>query len=397
VHTGSDQDTGAKATIPHPVVFILTTFERNMKHLFTLLFLHFAATAYGQCGPYKHHPVWPDTFGSAYVVPIDCDNGANITGCLWDNGDTDWSTDGLSVGSHSVVLYAGTVPVETLNFEIEQLAWDLNQNVFLFAGEIAVGIYAEVPYCPAQIFDGHHCPTDPDSTVIYLLQDGVAIDSISPVSCLGMSHEWNFLPSGYSYQTYLVDRSVCGSYAYGELVQTFSLDGAEMQINTQAASGAPNGSIEVFGVVPDPATASPPPMPLTGELNLYPLPDAWPAVGPAQPGTTGYWDGLAPGEYQVVFTSDLLCSPVDTVITVESATGMANASVSSSALRLWPVPTTDVLHWSGDVPASIRIMDLQGRVLRSERNVTQLNVSDLAPGSYVLRFDDGRQGSFVKR
>lgn len=368
-----------------------------MKQFYALLFLNITTTGYGQCGPSKSHPVWPDTFGSAYLNISECGSGEEITGVLWDNGDTGLSTDGLSVGMHSVVLYVGPDPVEILEFEIEQLVWDLNQNVFQYAGEIAVSIYPELLYCPAQIFNGHHCPIDPDSTVVYLLQDGVAIDSVSPVSCLGMSHEWNFLPSGYTYQTYLVDRSVCGSYTYGELVQTFSLDGAQMQINTQAASGGPNGSIEVFDVVPDPGTASPPPMPLTGDLALYTWPDEVSPVGDWQPGTTGNWGDLAAGEYLVVFFSDQLCSPVDTVITVESTTGMANAAGGSAALRLWPVPATDVLHWSGGEQASVWLMDLQGRVLRTERNASRLNISDLAPGSYVLRFEDGRQGSFVKR
>ena len=369
-----------------------------MRHLYGFLFLLTAAASHGQCGPYVQHPVWPDVVGSAYVVFDDCSGGGEtITGCSWDNGDTNWQTDGLSVGTHSVVLFAGSTPVETLNFEIEQLTWDLNQNVFLYAGALSVGIYAQLPHCPAQIFNSHHCPNDPDSTVVYLLQDGVAIDSISPVYCLGTIHQWDFLPSGYTYQTYVVDRSVCGSFAYSDPISTFSLDGAQMQIDMQAASGGPNGSIEVFDVVPDPGTVSPPPMPLTGDLALYTWPDEVAPVGDWQPGTTGYWGDLAPGEYLVVFFSDQLCSPVDTVITVEATTGISTTEGGSAALRLWPVPATDVLHWSGGAKASVMLMDLQGRVLRTERNVSHLNVSDLAPGSYVLRFEDGRQGSFVKR
>lgn len=362
-----------------------------------LFFLISATAGYGQCGPYVSHPVWPDTYGSARVNWVECEGSGEVTSSLWDNGASGDAVDGLSVGSHNVVLFVDAAPVETLYFNVEQLAWDLNQNAYQMAGGITVDIWAEVPYCGTQIFNRHHCPIDPDSTVIYLLQDGDAIDSITPVSCLLTSHQWFGLPSGYTYQTYVVDGSVCGSYAYGDLVQTFSLDQAQLQIGMQAASGAPNGSIEVFGVVPDPGTPSPPPMPLTGELTLYTWPDEVTPVGPAQPGTTGYWDGLAPGDYLLVFASDLLCSPVDTVITVESTTGMANALGGSAALRLWPVPATDVLHWSGGAQASVWLMDLQGRVLRTERNVSHLNISDLAPGSYVLRFEDGRQGSFVKR
>lgn len=394
---------GFKQAIGQPIPFLTSSWctterkENLMRNFHVLLLLLGAGFGYGQCGPYKHHPVWPDILGSAYVVPTDCDNGANVTGCLWDNGDTDWSTDGLSVGTHSVVLFAGSTPVESLNFEIEQLAWELNQSVFLYAGEMAVSISTELPYCPSQIFNGHHCPTDADSTEVYLLQNGVAIDSISPVHCLGMSHAWTFLPPGYSYQTYLVDHSVCGSFSYGEPVQTFSLEGAQLQIDMQAATGAPNGSIEVFDVVPDPDTQSPPPMPLTGELTLYTWPDEVTPVGPAQPGTQGSWVDLAAGEYLLVFASDQLCSPVDTVITVESITGISAADVRSATLRLWPVPTTDILHWSSGALANVWVTDLQGRVLITAHNVSQLDLSALVAGSYLLRMEDGRQQSFVKR
>lgn len=138
-------------------------------------------------------------------------------------------------------------------------------------------------------------------------------------------------------------------------------------------------------------------MPLTGELTLYTWPDEITPVGTAQPGTAGYWSDLAAGEYLVVFASDQLCNSVDTVITVESTTGISTSDGASEALRLWPVPATDVLHWSNGALANVWVTDLQGRVLITERNVTHLNLSALAPGSYVLRMEDGRQQPFVKR
>ena len=357
-----------------------------------------ALAGYGQCGPYMHHPVWPDAVGSAYVVPTDCASGETITGCVWDNGETNWSTDGLSVGAHSVVLFAGAVAVETLNFQIEQLAWNLNQQVFLYAGELAVSVYSEVPYCADQIFNGHHCPIDPDSTVIYLLQDGIAIDSVTPASCLGMPHQWSFLASGYTYQTYLVDRSACGSYAYGELVQSYSLDGAEIEYVAEPSTGSNNGTITVTDIILAPGTLSPPPLPLTGTLTLYTWPDEVTPVSSPQQGTTGYWDGLAPGEYLLMFTPDVLGNSVDTVITIDSFTGVEGVRYDRTAdLRVWPVPATDVLHWSGGTQATVWVTDLQGRVVQSARNALQLDVSGLAPGAYQLHFEDGHRQPFVKR
>lgn len=369
-----------------------------MRHLFNTLFLLIAAAGYSQCGAYMHHPVWPDTVGSAYVNPTDCTGGGAITGCVWDNGDTSWDTDGLSVGAHTVVLYAEAVPVETLNFQIEQLEWDLNQQVFMYAGELAVSVYAEVPYCPSQLFNNHHCPIDPDSTLIYLLQDGVAIDSITSVSCLGMPHQWSFLPSGYTYQTYLVDRTACGSYAYGEAVASFSLDDAEIEYLAEPSTGSNNGTITVTDVVPAPGTLSPPPMPLSGNLTLYTWPDEIAPVGSPQQGSSGYWEGLAPGLYWLVFTPDVLCNSVDTVITIDAFTGVEGVQGNgSSALRIWPVPATDLLFWSGGVQTLVRVTDLQGRMVHSARNAVQLDVSSLAPGAYQVHFGDGRRMPFVKR
>ena len=370
-----------------------------MRQILSVLFLLCTVHGSGQACVFKLHPVWPDTWGSALLSLDKCPTEFPLVApsYMWDNGDTSLFTDSLTVGTHYVVIYDNFVPQDTVYFEIEQLAWDLYQFVYLFAGEIAVDMTASLTYGGVSLFNGYNCYPYSDSIVVYLLRNGAAIDSVTPIQLWGSSGMWTWLPSGYTYQTYLLDRSACGSYVYGEMVQTFSLDQAQLQIGMQAASGMPNGSIEVFGVVPDPGTPSPPPMPLTGELTLYTWPDEVMPVGPAQPGTTGYWDGLAPGDYLLVFASDLLCSPVDTVITVESTTGMANAAGGSAALRLWPVPATDVLHWSGGAQASVWLMDLQGRVLRTERNVSHLNIPDLAPGSYVLRFEDGRQGSFVKR
>ena len=304
-------------------------------------------------------------------------------------------TDSLTVGAHHVVIFDNSVPQDTVYFEIEQLAWDLNQSVFVQAGAITVEIWAELPYC-ASMFNGYNCHVYGDSTVIYLLQDGIAMDSITPVDICATLAYWDWLPFGHTYQTYLVDRSACGSSAYGEAVVSFALD-AEIEYWAEPSTGSNNGMITVTNILASPGMLSPPPMPLSGGLMLYTWPDEVAPVGPPQPGTTATWTDLAPGDYLVVFTPDVLCNSVDTVITVGSLTGVDDREGTLSERRVWPVPATDVLHWSDSTRTSVMVTDLQGRTLLAADNVAQLDVSDLAAGSYVLRFDDGLQRSFVKR
>ncbi|MBK9515032.1 MAG: T9SS type A sorting domain-containing protein [Flavobacteriales bacterium] len=367
-----------------------------MRLITTATVLLLTGVAHSQCGPYKSHPVWPDTLGSAYVSSTECGSGTQITSVLWDNGDTDWYTDDLSVGAHSVVLYVDQDPVETLDFEIEQLAWDLNQNVFLYAGEIAVSIAAEVPYCPSLLFDGHHCPIDPDSTLVYLLQDGVAIDSLSPASCLGVRHQWTGLPAGHTYQTYVVDHSGCGSFGYGEPVFSYSLGGAFFELVSEPTVSGNDGSLTVTAVVPDDTDPASPPLPLTGALALFTWPDNVEPVGPTIPGTSGTWQGLAAGEYLLTFTPDLLCSAADSIITIGYFTGVDDLTADPTDRRVWPVPATDVLFWSGGVQERVWVTDLQGRIVLEGNRTSQLDIAGLVPGSYLVHFDDGGRRSFVK-
>ncbi|MCB9169764.1 MAG: T9SS type A sorting domain-containing protein [Flavobacteriales bacterium] len=349
--------------------------------------------AHAQCGPYKGHPVWPDTVGSAFVNLTEC--GASITGCQWDNGSTAQQVDGLSVGAHSVVLYDGVNPVDTLTFAIEQLHWDLGQSVLLSAGAVEVDIWAQVPYCGTQIFNFPHCPPVADSTVVYLMQDGIAIDSLTPVECSSASHWWNFLPFGHLYQTTVTDHSICGSHEEGPVVVAYSLGAGQFNVLVQNANGGNNGSIQVLSVGPDLFAVMPPPAPVTGLLGLFTWPDQVQAGAP-QLGSSAGWSNLAPGDYQILFAPDSLCNLVDTIVTIDAATAIGDASAAASDhLLVWPQPLRDVLYWSGERKGEVRVIDMNGRVVRSGPDLGWSDVSDLPAGMYELDLGD-RRARFAK-
>ncbi len=347
-----------------------------------------------QCGPYMHHPVWPDSVGLAYLNPFECGDLGDIDACLWDNGGTDWSTDGLGVGMHQVVLLQGTAPIDTLSFEILQLAWMLHLSPV--GGPNGADFYAtaSLPFCGTSIFHHHHCAPDPDSTVLYLLQDGVPVDSLWPVSCLAGFELWDGLPFGSAYQLHLIDHGACGSSGYSQLVLAYSCDGAVLDAQVEAVSAGTGGSIAILGVVPDPAAVLPPPAPITGWFQIR----AWPSMEPAggdQVGVSAFWEDLPAGSYHVSFLADSLCAPVDTILTVESVLGVDDHD-GRPAPQVFPQPVEDLLHWMGELPA-VRVTDAQGRIVADGLGASPVDASALAPGYYVLEFAEGRRRAFVKR
>ncbi len=337
--------------------------------------------AQAQCGPYMHHPVWPDTLGYAYVNLVEC--SGNVTSCEWDNGSTDALTY-LGPGGHSVTFFDGLTPLNTLTFQIDQVPWQLYTFVYGPQQGVIVENTPSLQYCPSQIFNNLSCPPVPDSTVLYLLQDGIIIDSITPIDCYGGNYSWNGLPFGHVYQTYLLDHSHCGSYMYSSSTQSYTSDGAEMMITVQDAVGGTNGSILVQEVVPGPLSLMPPPSPIVGSLSLL----EWPSMNLLynEPSvTTVEWDGLTPGQYLLVFAPDSICAALDTVLTVGNSTGISDAlSGTEERLFIWPQPADVTLYWSAKSAARFRVYDAQGRMVRTGPDHGVLDMSDLPSGPYHL-------------
>ena len=66
----------------------------------------------------------------------------------------------------------------------------------------------------------------------------------------------------------------------------------------------------------------------------------------------------------------------------DTPTSMEN--IQSTSVVIYPNPSQDMLIVSGIEAQTLRVFDMQGRLLKAE-NGTQVHVSDLAEGTYLLQ------------
>ena len=59
-------------------------------------------------------------------------------------------------------------------------------------------------------------------------------------------------------------------------------------------------------------------------------------------------------------------------------------NIAINSIIIYPNPTQDILHITGVTPQTLRVFDLQGRLLIID-NSTQVNVSHLNTGTYLLQ------------
>lgn len=67
-----------------------------------------------------------------------------------------------------------------------------------------------------------------------------------------------------------------------------------------------------------------------------------------------------------------------------SSTPTATENVQTNTILVYPNPTQDVLMIQGIEPQTLRVYDLQGRMLKAEKG-TQVSVGNLAEGTYLLQ------------
>ncbi len=357
-----------------------------------LLLLALILTTHGlaaQCNVFRYHPVWPDTLGSA-TFSNPCPE--SVDAVQWDDGSTDWTVNDLAPGEHWVDLYFNGALVTTLPFTIDQVEWQLGSYSWTSDGALLFGINLALQWCPGSSLFNHIDCMDLSTCMLYLMQDGVPIDSVVPTGCVASTHLWTGLPFGHTYQGYLVDQGPCGSYGWSDLLNTYSCAGAQLDIHAEPATNGNNGSIEVLGVLLDPGATNPPPGPITGSFRLFNMPLEEP-IGDWQSGTGAFWSGLPPGDYQVRFIADAVCDPVSQEVSIELGTSTAEAIRQGPFLG--PNPVHDVLVLDTEA-TRVRISDLHGRLLLQARNTDRLDVSTLAPGVYLLHLEGRRAMRFVK-
>jgi hypothetical protein len=136
----------------------------------------------------------------------------------------------------------------------------------------------------------------------------------------------------------------------------------------------------------DTVMAGDPPVEMTG------IPSGGYYTGFGVSGNLFYPELVAPGFYQITYNyvDDNGCTNRDTQVIYVCCVGIDEAQAAEP--KLYPNPTEGVLNFAlGTHSASTyRIYDLSGRVVQQENLFTEqssLNVSNLANGQYLLRFE----------
>ncbi len=70
--------------------------------------------------------------------------------------------------------------------------------------------------------------------------------------------------------------------------------------------------------------------------------------------------------------------------------------IKGQSMYVYPNPVRDIMNVQGSKNADITILNMDGRVVRSARNVSSVNVSDLANGMYTVTIKEGNNTSTQK-
>lgn len=113
------------------------------------------------------------------------------------------------------------------------------------------------------------------------------------------------------------------------------------------------------------------------------------------PGATGStYTVTANGDYKVITTDHRGCVDTSEAYTVKNYTGIADQSLSKR-IKLFPNPAKDLVTIQSPVPVTMVLSSMEGRILLKKLNAQSIDISNLAPGIYMLRILD-RKGTLLK-
>jgi len=97
-------------------------------------------------------------------------------------------------------------------------------------------------------------------------------------------------------------------------------------------------------------------------------------------------ESLAEGEYTLTITNAEGCSRS---YTVEIGVSVGVHDQSEAAFQLYPMPANDVVQLGAHNFNAVEVFGLNGRMVLQGRvrNQSSLDVSELAPGGYILVLD----------
>lgn len=110
------------------------------------------------------------------------------------------------------------------------------------------------------------------------------------------------------------------------------------------------------------------------------------------------------GTYSVVVTNTGGCSSSDTVVVSMSPDGIEDASDISQTIKVYPNPAKDIININISnlelLHSKVILVDAFGRTIRSiaiENKLQGLFMAGIAPGIYVLKFENGATAKIIKQ
>jgi hypothetical protein len=113
-------------------------------------------------------------------------------------------------------------------------------------------------------------------------------------------------------------------------------------------------------------------------------------------GSTGNeYNGLCTADATVIVTNASGCSDTSAAFTESSVTAIKDPTQLQNNIHIYPNPASTLLNIVTPVPLNITITGIDGRILMNKDNVKTMDVSNLANGMYMIRFND-KDGNFIK-
>ncbi len=292
-------------------------------------------------------PVVNESAPGANDGSIACDSISGSILYLWSNGSTAPSISGLAPGTYCVTMTNVNGCTNVQCFSVQQGNCQLVvTSIFsdvLCSGDTTGSISLNVENATAPV-SYQWSNGDTTATIINLPQGGYAVTITDGAAC-----------------------SVTQAFTINEPAPLL------IQIDTIIDIGVLEGSVQVtiIGGVP----------PYT---PLWVFPDS--SILPQE--DLSFL--TQPGFYTLLVTDQNACTSLATVL-VELDVAV-NPGPEFKPLRVYPVPTGDVLHVEFDRQMTeVMILGIDGRMIKQFKNPASnnLQVADLEPGWYVLRMTDG--------
>lgn len=136
---------------------------------------------------------------------------------------------------------------------------------------------------------------------------------------------------------------------------------------TDESAGTSNGAIDLT---------------ISGGVSPYSI--TW--TGPsAFSSTSEDITGLEAGDYSVEVT-DAFCGIATYTFTVEIANSATIVEVEPFTLSIYPNPTTNLVQIQSSDIVDVAIYSLDGKLITQETNVTTLDFTNKADGTYIVKF-----------